>query len=425
MRPGSGQTSATVIEGQNLSPEFAAPRATTWWPKPHRPCYLADNSGVRSVQVRTFSAGANIWPLPGLPRPGRGARTPKRPDPCGPGRWCTPPGTHDVEGRRTRRLECSVIGAISSRCSRSSRVPRTGPRRRGCATSPVRGRAPCPDPGRPRSCRHGPAMRSSDPSPRSSPLAATIMPTSTSATDLSVSPPTVNSVELSTWTVTLDPVGLGQRDAVAVDGRGLADDRRQHDGDRRDRVVPGVVDGLPEADLVADLEIGQGDLLALLEDRRLVGDGDRARPAVDRLERDRRAVDRADRDVSGSEPAVAPGDAGEPVAEAEPAQQRPEQRVRRRSCRPAVPWFRGSVPSKAPARQPSRWRLRRRGRASRRPASLPASGVLAVGGPGAVTRLPGPFRRWSRRGPPCCDARSVAVVRPRVPRSSRRFLRAS
>ena len=56
------------------------------------------------------------------------------------------------------------------------------------------------------------------------------------------------------------PVGLRQRDAVAVDGRGLAEDRRQHDGDRRDRVVPGVVDGLPEADLVADLEIGQGDL---------------------------------------------------------------------------------------------------------------------------------------------------------------------
>ena len=56
------------------------------------------------------------------------------------------------------------------------------------------------------------------------------------------------------------PVGLRQRDAVAVDGRGLAENRRQHDGDRRDRVIPGIVDGLPEADLVADLEIGQGDV---------------------------------------------------------------------------------------------------------------------------------------------------------------------
>ena len=39
------------------------------------------------------------------------------------------------------------------------------------------------------------------------PLAATIMPTSTSATDVPVSPPTVNLVEPLTWTVTLVPSG--------------------------------------------------------------------------------------------------------------------------------------------------------------------------------------------------------------------------
>ena len=33
------------------------------------------------------------------------------------------------------------------------------------------------------------------------------MPTSTSESDLPVSPPTVNSVEPSTWTVTLEPSG--------------------------------------------------------------------------------------------------------------------------------------------------------------------------------------------------------------------------
>ena len=36
---------------------------------------------------------------------------------------------------------------------------------------------------------------------------ATIIPTSTSDTALPVSPPTVNLVELSTWTVTLEPSG--------------------------------------------------------------------------------------------------------------------------------------------------------------------------------------------------------------------------
>src|SRR5439155_20730240 len=108
-------------------------------------------------------------------------------------------------------------------------------------------------------------------------------------------------------------------EAVGADRRDRAGDARQDDLDRIDRITAVALAGLAEADRIANLQVGEADLLSGPRDRGRAGNTDRSCPAIRGLQRKARAVDRGDRDLPETE---APETAASAVAEARAPERR-------------------------------------------------------------------------------------------------------
>src|SRR5262245_471407 len=124
------------------------------------------------------------------------------------------------------------------------------------------------------------------------------------------------------------PVAGGDRDGGSIDLGDLTARRREEDHDGVDRPRAVRLEGLLEADLVADLQIAERDRGAGLRVGRAAVDRDRAGPAVLGLERDVVAVDRGDGDLAEAWPeAAAALEAGPAVHQVDGAVGRAVRRV--------------------------------------------------------------------------------------------------